>query len=105
MATHLPLGQVSGYYALAYPKAEPVIASKISRVPEGMYLNVENPSRSSRTKRQEKGDIYGIIAGTSFTPVHVDEERKFFEDIALVLPEYFETRQEGHLVGTKLVTM
>src|SRR3546814_9088670 len=60
MATHLPLGQVGGYYALAYPKAEPVIAAKISRVPEGMYLNVEDPSHSIRTHRQENGDIYGI---------------------------------------------
>src|SRR3546814_5410939 len=80
MATHLPLGQVGGYYALAYPKAEPVIAAKISRVPEGMYLNVEDPSHSIRTHRQENGDIYGIVAGTSFTPGHVDEERKYFEE-------------------------
>src|SRR3546814_4810390 len=73
LATHLPLGQVGGYYALAYPKAEPVIAAKIGRVPEGMYLNVEEPSHSIRTHRQENGDIYGIVAGTSFTPGHVDE--------------------------------
>src|SRR3546814_9851155 len=81
MATHLPLGQVGGYYALAYPKAEPVIAAKISRVPEGMYLNVEDPSHSIRTHRQENGEIYGIVAGTSFTPGHVDEAHKHFEDI------------------------
>src|SRR3546814_1813785 len=90
MATHLPLGQVGGYYALAYPKAEPVIAAKISRVPEGMYLNVEDPSHSIRTHRQENGDIYGIVAGTSFTPGHVDEERKYFEDIAHWLTDNFE---------------
>src|SRR3546814_18238519 len=53
MATHLPLGQVGGYYALAYPKAEPVIAAKISRVPEGMYLNVEDPSSEERRVGKE----------------------------------------------------
>src|SRR3546814_7563065 len=90
MATHLPLGQVGGYYALAYPKAEPVIAAKIGRVPEGMYLNVEEPSHSIRTHRQENGDIYGIVAGTSFTPGHVDEERKYFEDIERWLTDNFE---------------
>src|SRR3546814_13867053 len=57
MATHLPLGQVGGYYALACPKAEPVIADKISRVPEGMYLNDEDHSHSIHTHRQKNGAL------------------------------------------------
>src|SRR3546814_14062857 len=55
-----------------------------------MYLNVEDPSHSIRTHRQENGDIYGIVAGTSFTPGHVDEERKYFEDIERWLTDNFE---------------
>lgn len=90
MATHLPLGQVGGYYARAYPQAEPVIAARISRMPDGMYITVEQPSHSIRTHRRENGDVYGIVAGTSFKPGHTDEERKHFEDIERWLAENFD---------------
>jgi glycine/D-amino acid oxidase-like deaminating enzyme len=81
MATHLPLGQVGRYYAMAAPYAEPVIAARIGRVPDGMYINVEQPHHSIRTHRRENGDIYGIVAGTQFKPGHTDEERQYFADI------------------------
>ncbi len=90
MATHMPLGQVGGYYAQAYPYAEPVIAAPIRRVPEGMYINVEEPSHSIRTHRNENGQIYGIVAGTGFKPGHVDEERRYFEELERWLVDNFE---------------
>lgn len=90
MATHLPLEQVGGYYALAYPQAEPVIAAKIRRVPNGMYINIEQPSHSIRTHKHENGHVYGIVAGTSFKPGHTDEERKYFEDIERWLRSNFD---------------
>jgi glycine/D-amino acid oxidase-like deaminating enzyme/nitrite reductase/ring-hydroxylating ferredoxin subunit len=96
MATHLPLGQVGGYYARAYPQAEPVIAARIRRVPEGMYINVEQPSRSIRTHRHPNGEVYGIVAGTSFKPGHTDEERRAFEDIERWLTDRFEAGPIEH---------
>ncbi len=90
MATHLPLGQVGGYYAMAYPQAEPVIAARIGRMPDGMYINVEQPHHSIRTHTRENGDVYGIVAGTSFKPGRVDEERKYFRDIESWLTENFQ---------------
>jgi glycine/D-amino acid oxidase-like deaminating enzyme/nitrite reductase/ring-hydroxylating ferredoxin subunit len=90
MATHLPLGQVGGYYAMAYPQAEPVIAARIGRAPEGMYINIEDPSHSLRTHQGPHGEVYGIVAGTSFKPGHVDEERKYFADIERWLTENFD---------------
>ena len=89
MATHLPLGQVGFYYAMAYPQAEPVIAAPIGRVPPGMYKNAEEPSHSIRTHRSG-GKTYGIVAGTHFKPGHPDEERKYFEDIERWLGEHFD---------------
>src|SRR5215470_7211727 len=35
MATHLPLGQVGGFYAVAHPRAEPMVVAPIGRVPDG----------------------------------------------------------------------
>lgn len=90
MATHMPLGQVGGYYARAYPQAEPVIAARIGRVPEGMYISLESPSHSIRTHRHESGAIYGIAAGSSFKPGHTDEERESFADIERWLTENFD---------------
>ena len=90
MATHLPLGEVGGYYAQVYPYAEPVIAARIGRVPDGMYLNVEQPTHSIRTHTRENGETYGIVAGTSFKPGHTDEERQHFENIERWLTENFD---------------
>ncbi|QAY77732.1 FAD-dependent oxidoreductase [Sphingosinicella sp. BN140058] len=81
MATHLPLGQVGGYYAMAYPKAEPVIVAPIRHVPPGMYINAEQPSHSIRAHRAPDGTTYAIAAGQSFKPGHTDEERQNFADL------------------------
>ena len=90
MATHLPLGEIGGYYAQVYPYAEPVIAARIGRVPDGMYLSLEQPTHSIRTHTREKGEVYGIVARTSFKPGHTDEERQYFEDIERWLSENFD---------------
>lgn len=81
MATHLPLGQVGGYHARAYPQAEPVIAARIRRAPDGMYITAEKPSRSVRTHTREDGEVYGVAAGGSFKPGHTDEERESFREL------------------------
>ncbi|WP_342643580.1 FAD-dependent oxidoreductase [Rhodoligotrophos ferricapiens] len=90
MATHLPLGQVGGYYAQAYPYAEPVIAARVSRAQEGMYISAEQPSHSIRTHVRENGEIYAIVAGSGFKPGHTDEERRYFADIEDWLKANFE---------------
>jgi glycine/D-amino acid oxidase-like deaminating enzyme/nitrite reductase/ring-hydroxylating ferredoxin subunit len=90
MATHLPLGQIGMYYATNYPKAEPVAAAPIRRVPPGMYKNAESPGHSIRTHRGSDGRVYGIVAGTHFKPGHPDEERKWLADIEQWLTENFD---------------
>jgi glycine/D-amino acid oxidase-like deaminating enzyme/nitrite reductase/ring-hydroxylating ferredoxin subunit len=90
MATHLPLGQVGGYYALAAPYAEPVIAAKITQPPDGMYISAEQPSRSIRTHRDEKGEVYGIFAGGHFKPGHTDDEQESFASLERWLSENFD---------------
>jgi glycine/D-amino acid oxidase-like deaminating enzyme/nitrite reductase/ring-hydroxylating ferredoxin subunit len=90
MATHLPLGQIGGYYAQAHPYAEPVIAAKIGRAPHGMYINVERPGHSIRTHTRENGEVYGIVAGAAFKPGHTDEERTYFEEIERWFTDHFD---------------
>jgi glycine/D-amino acid oxidase-like deaminating enzyme/nitrite reductase/ring-hydroxylating ferredoxin subunit len=90
MATHLPLGQVGMYYSTNYPKAEPVIAAPIRRIPPGMYKNAESPGHSIRSHRSADGQVYGIVAGTHFKPGHPDEEQKWLADIERWLTENFD---------------
>ncbi len=90
MATHLPLGQVGMYYSMAYPKAEPVVAAPIRRVPRGMYKNAEKPGHSIRTHRHENGQVYAIAAGTTFKPGHPDEEQDYIRELERWLTKNFE---------------
>src|SRR5690606_11077358 len=75
MSTQLPSGPSGGYYARAFPQAEPIVVAEIGTVPEGMYISAETPSRSLRTYRHD-GKVYGIAAGGSFKPGHSREERR-----------------------------
>jgi glycine/D-amino acid oxidase-like deaminating enzyme/nitrite reductase/ring-hydroxylating ferredoxin subunit len=90
MATHIPLGQVGMYYALAYPMAEPVVAAPIGRVPPGMYKNAEQPGHSIRTHKGADGQMWGIAAGTHYKPGHVDDELTALRDIETWLVEQFD---------------
>jgi glycine/D-amino acid oxidase-like deaminating enzyme/nitrite reductase/ring-hydroxylating ferredoxin subunit len=90
MATHLPLGQIGMYYALAYPMAEPVVAAPIRRVPPGMYKNAEEPGHSIRTHRGSDGQVWGIVAGNHYKPGHVDDEQRYIADIERWLTEHFD---------------
>ena len=89
MATNLPLGQVGLYYATNHPRAEPVIAASIRRVPPAYYKNVEQPGHSIRTHRHD-GRTYAVCAGPHFKPGHVDDEKRSFEDIERWLSENFD---------------
>lgn len=89
MATHLPLGQVGGYYTRAFPKAEPVIVAKVPDTLDGMYLNVEDPNHSLRFHRDSAGDQFAIAAGTAFKPGHPDEERQHFRELEDWLTSHF----------------
>jgi glycine/D-amino acid oxidase-like deaminating enzyme/nitrite reductase/ring-hydroxylating ferredoxin subunit len=96
MATHLPLGQVGGFYASAFPYAEPVIAGPIARVPGGMYLSVEEPSHSIRTHVAEDGTVYGIAAGSPFKPGYGEDERSSMEDLEDWFTAHFASRPVTH---------
>lgn len=90
MATHLPLGQVGGYYSMAHPYAEPVIVARIPRPLDGMFINTDQPGHSIRTHVGANGEIHAIAAGTGFKPGHTDEERQYFAELEQWLVENFD---------------
>jgi glycine/D-amino acid oxidase-like deaminating enzyme/nitrite reductase/ring-hydroxylating ferredoxin subunit len=90
MATHLPLGQVGGYYSEAHPYAEPVLAAKVGRALPGMYISLEDPSHSIRTHTGKDGNVYAVSGGASFKPGHVDQERESRAEMERWLTENFD---------------
>jgi glycine/D-amino acid oxidase-like deaminating enzyme/nitrite reductase/ring-hydroxylating ferredoxin subunit len=90
MATHLPLGQIGGYYAEAHPYAEPVLAAKIERALPGMFISLEDPSHSIRTHKGADGKVYAISGGASFKPGHVEQERESRAEMERWLTENFD---------------
>lgn len=50
IATHLPFGQVGGYYARCQPERSYAMAVTVDGArPEGMYISIDSPTRSLRT--------------------------------------------------------
>jgi len=90
MATHLPLGIIGGFFAEAYPYAEPVVAARTTRVPDGMFISADKPSRSIRTHRSGNGDVYAIAAGGSFKPGRLEDLRQNFDELERWLADHFE---------------
>jgi glycine/D-amino acid oxidase-like deaminating enzyme/nitrite reductase/ring-hydroxylating ferredoxin subunit len=89
MATHLPLGQIGGYYTEAHPYAEPVLAAKIKSALPGMYISMEDPSHSIRTHTGKDGQVYAISGGASFKPGHIEQERESSAEMERWLTENF----------------
>jgi glycine/D-amino acid oxidase-like deaminating enzyme/nitrite reductase/ring-hydroxylating ferredoxin subunit len=91
MATHLPLGQTGLFYSENYPHMHPVIMGRAEagRVPNGMYINAENPRHSVRGHRDDEGQSWMIFAGPSFKHGHVDDERAGFAEIERFAAEHF----------------
>lgn len=91
MATQLPLGKIGTYYAQNYPHMHPVIAGRADprRVPEGMYISVEQPRHSLRSHRTAEGDPFLVFTGPGYRPGHAEEERKVFAEIESFARDHF----------------
>jgi glycine/D-amino acid oxidase-like deaminating enzyme/nitrite reductase/ring-hydroxylating ferredoxin subunit len=90
MATHLPFGDIGNLYKRVDPHAEPVIAARSTRVPNGMFICAEEPTHSIRTHTREDGTVYAVATGKHFTLGNIEEERESFADIGGWLGAHFE---------------
>ena len=83
MATLLPFDLISGFYARSQPKRSYCLALRCgARVPQGMYINVESPTRSLRPVDLGDGLERGlIIAGNSHTTGEDDDASANYDDL------------------------
>jgi glycine/D-amino acid oxidase-like deaminating enzyme len=87
VAAHLPLGKAGFFFAEPYPHSHCMVAAPIdpAKAPEGMFISVDQPTRSIRTHRGEDGRLRVVAVGSGYKPGHTDEERKGFEDLECFL--------------------
>ena len=59
VATNLPFLDRAGFFAKAYPQSHVVLAARIepASAPDGMFISVEQPTRSVRTHRDDAGVV------------------------------------------------
>ena len=83
MATLLPFDLISGFYARSQPKRSYGLALRCSgSVPQGMYINVESPTRSLRPVDLGEGLDRGlIVVGNSHTTGEDADASSNYEDL------------------------
>jgi glycine/D-amino acid oxidase-like deaminating enzyme/nitrite reductase/ring-hydroxylating ferredoxin subunit len=91
MATHLPLGQVGGFYAHTHPHMHAVLALPVAakRAIAGMYIGAEEPRRSLRTHRDASGQSVLILTGPRFTHGDIDGENAAFSELEDFARQHF----------------
>ena len=73
VATHLPLLDRGLFFALAHPQRSYALAARVrGPLPEGMYINVEEPTRSVRPYRRDGAELL-IVSGEGHKPGADDE--------------------------------
>lgn len=85
VASNIPMLDRGGYFAKAYPYRHMAIAGRIEEaaVPDGMFLGIDEPTRSLRTVPYEGGRLL-VAVGEAFPTGHGDTGQKLaaLEDFA-----------------------
>lgn len=81
IATNLPFLDRGGYFARAFPYRHMAIASPVpdGRVPAGMYLGADPPTRSFRTAPWAAGERLLVVIGEAFPTGNADTVQRLAE--------------------------
>jgi glycine/D-amino acid oxidase-like deaminating enzyme/nitrite reductase/ring-hydroxylating ferredoxin subunit len=89
VATHLPLLDRGFFFARAHPSRSYAIAVRVDgALPEGMYINVEQPTRSVRPYVRD-GQRMLIVGGEGHKPGEDDDETLHWEALAAWARQHF----------------
>jgi glycine/D-amino acid oxidase-like deaminating enzyme/nitrite reductase/ring-hydroxylating ferredoxin subunit len=96
VATNYPIIDKGGYFARLKPQRSYVLGVYIDgQVPEGMYINCEEPLFSVRPQQTEKGPML-IITGVHDTPgKHIDTE-SYYNKLLALAREKFKVREVAY---------
>lgn len=90
VATHLPIVPEGMFYARAHPFSHPMLAADIdgSRVPDGMFISADAPTRSFRTDSVD-GVMRLIAVGSSFATGDTQAELACFHELEDFVRRHF----------------
>lgn len=78
LATHLPFLDQGAFFAKCHPEREYVLAVALEQpVPKGMYISVEQPTRSVRQHRFDSGELL-ILGGDSHKTGQDDDTERHY---------------------------
>jgi Rieske Fe-S protein len=94
LATHLPFLDRGLFFAKAHPRKSYAIAARIqSQAPLGMYISVEQPTRSIRSTPGHDGSRFVVIGGEGHKPGREQDTRRRYEALEGFLHERFDAER------------
>lgn len=87
IATNLPIIDRGQYFARAVPRAHLVLAARVSSAADGMFISVDEPTRSMRWTERSDG-LWLVLTGPRFPPGSQDTVRGF-QDLEEFVRQYF----------------
>ncbi len=92
LATHLPFLDQGAFFAKCHPEREYVLAAALKQpVPKGMYISVEQPTRSIRQHPFDGGELL-ILGGDSHKTGQDDDTEKHYTALEEFASERFAVR-------------
>jgi glycine/D-amino acid oxidase-like deaminating enzyme/nitrite reductase/ring-hydroxylating ferredoxin subunit len=97
VATGTPILDRSLYFAKLEPQRSYVVSySGVEAPPQGMYLAVDQPTRSLRTAPREDGSEYLLVGGSGHGVGRARSEQKHLDDLRDWADQYFPGAKETH---------
>ena len=101
LATHLPFLDEGAFFAKCHPEREYVLAVGLEQpVPNGMYISVEQPTRSIRQHPFSSGELL-ILSGDSHKTGQDDDTERHYAALAEFAHERFAVRSVEYRWSTQ----
>ena len=101
LATQLPFLDRGAFFAKAHPERSYAMAVALEQpVPRGMYISVEEPTRSVRQCPVEDGELM-IVEGESHKPGEDDDENRHYAALEAFAAERFAVRSYDYRWSTQ----
>ncbi|WP_431800975.1 NAD(P)/FAD-dependent oxidoreductase [Halobacillus andaensis] len=106
MASHFPFKDFEGMYfsRLHVERSYSIALPTNEVVPEGMYLNAENPKRSLRHYVSEEGEMLLLVGGEGHASGQKENTKECYEKLQSYSKEYFNTDQVTHRWSSQDIT-
>jgi glycine/D-amino acid oxidase-like deaminating enzyme/nitrite reductase/ring-hydroxylating ferredoxin subunit len=102
IATHMPFLDRGLFFARAHPQKSYAIAAQIgqAQAPLGMYISLEQPTRSIRSTPGPSGSRFLVIGGEGHKPGRNGDTRRRYEALEDFLRDRFDSGEVEHRWST-----